>query len=321
MGGRWFHIAVLIAWLVSMSWLFVEKLLPTFRGGRRPAYDAYLAETEEAPQPVGWRLEWDDADIGWALMQSERGADGTVEVRSLVQFESLPVDRIVTELLGTMGPLIRRSVLGPGDLRLDLTVNTSMGFAADGALHSFETGIHSGSVRNLLRVAGTVADGTLQVVVYGYLETDDHDTPQLTELYRQDVALPADALVSDTFSPQPRLVDLHVGQRWTFPMYRPFPPGRPTEIIEARVERETGLLYAGSSTPVYLVVYRREAGSGISAAQEPTGRMWVRRDGTVLKQEVRVANLHLTFHRSPVGHFRERAAALDPTWDALDRGT
>ena len=78
--------------------------------------------------------------------------------------------------------------------------------------------------------------------------------------------------------------------------------------------------YAGQETRVFQVVYRREAGSGISAAQEPVGRMWVRRDGTVLKQEVRVANLRLTFHRSPAGQFRERAAQLDPGWAGAERG-
>ena len=171
MGGRWFHIAVLVAWLLSMSWLFVDKVLPPFRAGQRPAYDAYLAESEDAAEPAGWRVEWDNQEIGWAVMRSERVADGTVAVRSMVRFEALPVDRIVTELLGSLGPSVRWAVLGQGDLRLDLAVVTRMSFEADGGLRSFESRVHSGSLRNLMRVAGKVTDGQLQLIVYGHSES------------------------------------------------------------------------------------------------------------------------------------------------------
>jgi hypothetical protein len=156
--------------------------------------------------------------------------------------------------------------------------------------------------------------------VYGATAPDNAGTLLLTELYRKQVDLPPDALVSDAFSPQPRMSDLRLGQRWTFPRYRPFPPGSPTEIIEAEVERETSIYYDEQEIPVWLVIYRREAGSGISADQEPVGRMWVGRDGNVLKQEVRVANLGLIFLRSPAGQFRERAAELDPGWQGPGQG-
>jgi hypothetical protein len=315
MGGRWFHIAVILSWLLSMGWLFIEKLLPTFRNGERPAYDAYLAQAERAPEPACWRLQWEDEQIGWALMRSFRREDDTVQVRSIVQFESLPVDRLFTELMGTLGQVVRRAIGGPGELRLDVAVITTMEFAATGDLRSFQSRIQSDPPQEFMRVEGVVADRRMRLTVFGQTEIRPTGQATLRELYQRDVDLPAKAMVADAFSPQPRLADLRVGQRWTFPVYRPFPPGGAAEIVEACVERQTTLVYAGEKTPVLRVVFRREAGTGISADQEPTGRMWVRADGTVLRQEIRVANLRLTFHRVPGNLFHEKALLRDAAWD------
>jgi hypothetical protein len=315
MGGRWFHIAVMISWLLAMGWLVTEKVLPTFRNGEGPACDAYIAEQERTAEPACWRLEWDDEEVGWAVIRSVRSENDMVRVRSLVQFESLPVDRLFVKLMGSLGPVVRQAVVGRGDLRLDLTVITTMEFAAGGGLRVFESCIQSGPSQQFMRVEGTVVEGRMFLKVYGPAE----DIPGVEHLprepYQYEIDLPPKALVSDSFSPQPRLANLRVGQRWTAPVYRPFPPGRPAEIIEAYVERQTRIVYAGEETAVLRVVFRREAGSGISADQEPIGRMWVRADGTVLRQELRVANLRLTFQRVPGNPFQGQVLLLDPAWD------
>lgn len=314
MGGRWFHIAVVISWLLSMSWLFVEKLAPTFRGGVQPVFDAYGTESDPSPEPVGWRLKWDDEEIGWAMIRSARRPDDTVVVRSVVQFEDLPVDRLILQLLGTIGPMVRQSIIGQEDLRLDFSVVTNTEFAADGEVRRFQSSIHSGAVRDLMRVEGTVDGSRMEVVVYGRT-SPGHKAEGPREIYRQKVELPSRAMIGDSFSLQSRLANLRVGQRWTFPVYRPFPPGSQPEIIEAHVARNSSMHYEGGNVPVLQVVFRRGAGSGISAAQEPTGCMWVDHDGTVLQQEVRLVNVSLRFRRTPGSSYDEEVQQIDPGWN------
>ncbi len=52
------------------------------------------------------------------------------------------------------------------------------------------------------------------------------------------------------------------------------------------------------------MVYRSEPGRGASRAQVPRGTLWVRPDGTVLRQEAILFDAKLTFVRLP-----EQAAA------------
>ena len=47
----------------------------------------------------------------------------------------------------------------------------------------------------------------------------------------------------------------------------------------------------------WLVVYRSESGNGADGSQKPRGQLWVRHDGTVLKQEVTVLGSNITFVR------------------------
>lgn len=316
MGGRWFHIAVLISWLLSMSWLVVEKVAPTFRGGMQPAFDAYGTESDASPEAVGWRLKWDDREIGWAVIRSARRPDDTVVVRSVVHFEDLPVDRLITQLLGTIGPMVRQSISVQEDLRLDFSVVTNTEFV-DGEVQRFRSSIHSGQLRDLLRIEGALRGGQMEVVVYGRT-SPSQDAAGPREIYRHHVELPPRAMVGDSFSLQSRLTNLRVGQRWTFPVYRPFPPGSQAEIMEAHVSRRVSMHYEDGNVPVLQVVFRRGAGSGISAAQEPTGCMWVDDEGTVLQQEVRLANVSLRFRRAPGSDYEEELELIDPAWDQLD---
>ena len=93
------------------------------------------------------------------------------------------------------------------------------------------------------------------------------------------------------------LKDLHVGQSWTIPVYRAFPPNSPVQIVEAKVERHDIIFWEGSDIETMLVVYRMDAGSGLRATSQATAREWVRPDGTVLRQELVFSGLTLRFER------------------------
>ena len=94
-------------------------------------------------------------------------------------------------------------------------------------------------------------------------------------------------MLGDAWSPQTLLPGLHTGQTWNVPIYSPLrPPKAPLEILQATVEGSEPILWDGQTEEVWLVVYRNDAGAGLRNNESPRGQLWVRRDGTVLKQEV-----------------------------------
>jgi hypothetical protein len=90
---------------------------------------------------------------------------------------------------------------------------------------------------------------------------------------------------------------LRVGQRWTVPLYSPFrPPTNPIEILHAEVERATSITWNGRQHQGKLIVIRGDPGAG-PASDDIRGRTWVRDDGLVVRQEIRVLRSNLIFTR------------------------
>ncbi len=129
-----------------------------------------------------------------------------------------------------------------------------------------------------------------------------------TFTYKDEAYHPADALMGDSLSPQTHLPGLRIGQTWTVPAYSPFrPPNNPIEILQATVERLEPMSYNGRVEDVWVVVYRSDPGSGLAHNGIPRVRLWVRRNGTVLRQQVRLFDATITFARLSRG----RAIELD----------
>jgi hypothetical protein len=85
-------------------------------------------------------------------------------------------------------------------------------------------------------------------------------------------------------------------------------PHNPLQIMEARVERAELIEWNGKLARTLLVTYRQDAGSGITATRQPVCQLWVRRDGTVLKQHLSLANLRVEFVRNPDGGCEQMSA-------------
>ena len=80
----------------------------------------------------------------------------------------------------------------------------------------------------------------------------------------------------------------------------------PTEVLFAKVEERTQLRWNGQLEPMWVVVYRSDASEGPGSEKNIRNRLWVRRDGTVVRQEVLLGDHSLLFTRMP----DEDAAAL-----------
>ncbi len=286
--------AVLLFWLASMSWLVSTKILPPLLAGTPPETHPTLPDAGEDFAPVAWRLEWHGRPIGWAVTKAARRPDGTGEVQSFVQFEQLPVRDILGQLLGAAAPLLGPAFLGD-EREISIAVASRSTYDPFDQLQSIHVKLDLPGMPGLLRVAGEVDDNQqLNLTAHtGPLP----DEPQGETLYSQQLALPREALVSDAFSPSTRLAGLRIGQRWTFPVYRPFPPDQPVQIMEARVTGSETMEWNEEQVTVMVVEYREEAGTGLASNRDAVARLWVRPSGEVLRQELSFSSLRCTFTR------------------------
>jgi hypothetical protein len=89
-------------------------------------------------------------------------------------------------------------------------------------------------------------------------------------------------------------------------VYSPFLPGRDrVKNVRATVEGTSPIFWDGQMVDAWLVVYRDDPGEGTAQGRNPRGRLWVRKDGTVLKQQASLFGSTMTFVRLP------RAAAAE----------
>jgi len=119
--------------------------------------------------------------------------------------------------------------------------------------------------------------------------------------------------IRDCFSPEtelrpaPGTRSLYAGQRWTIVSYSPLSlPSNPIDLLQhrapttvllAEVEKKDDVMWNGKREPAWLVVYRSEAGRGSGSDENVRNRMWVRMDGTVIREEVLLGGNNLMFSR------------------------
>jgi hypothetical protein len=294
----WFNLAVVMLWLATMSWLVKEKVLPPLTVGEPPTYSRII-EAQKHGSPVAWQLLLNRRPIGWALSDTQRQPSGLVEIHGRVHFSDLPLEEVMSAWTRTFSRLIAHPI---GKLRMDarsvLTIDPL------GRLVGFDSAVQLHPLDEVLRVRGTMDGQHLQLTI---------GTGGAS--FASEAFLPSDALLSDALSPQTRLPGLRVGQKWTVPVYSPLWPAKnPLEIIHAEVENLETLFWNGVMEDCWLVVYRSESNSGANGNQEPRGRLWVRRDGTVLRQQVLFFSSLVTFDRLPDGAAEQIAKAAGPQW-------
>ncbi len=282
MGNHPFNVVVVLFWLATMTWLFVVKVLPPMRVGEPPSYQSILDESRRQP-PVCWSIRLNDKPIGWAANKLVRRNDGVTELHSRVYLRNLPLDELAPNWLArVLEPVLRD--LGP----IDIDKKSKMIVDPLGRLVGFESRVRIADIPDAIKVRGNVEGSTLK------LKVQSGNVSHRIERY-----LPPNALMTDELSPQTVMPGLRVGQTWTVPLYSPFrSPRSPIEILQARVEQIESITWGGRQVRTKLIVFRGDPGSGL-AGDESRGRMWVRPDGVVIRQEVTVFRSRLHFLRLP----------------------
>lgn len=291
------HTIVVCFWLATMSWLAVAKILPGLRRGERPDYYSSLAADAPRRPPDCWRILWHDRTIGFAASGIDHRPDGQVVVRSVVQFDRLPLQSMANELFGVLAVAMKPFLQGAGDLETELLIATQMQFSEGRRFSGFTTRLDAANQPDFLVLSGEAnPGGTLTIEARMFSGASGGGG---TQVLKREIELPPGALVNDALAPRPELKHLFVGQSWTVPVYRPFPPGSPPQIIQATVKRLDPILWNGHEVETMLVVYQNAEGSNINIASDPIGREWVRSDGKVIRQEVMFSGLKFQFDRLP----------------------
>ena len=209
-----------------------------------------------------------------------------------------------------MSAVIRPFLQDSRGVDLDMLIATRMRFDQARRLKSFETVIDLPDYPEFLTVDGTLqANGKLDLVAHlaGGPTENGRD-------FRYSVQLPPEALVEGSLSPRSELKDLHIGQSWTIPVFRAFPPNSPVQIVQAKVEKHEIVLWENEEVETFEVVYRTDAGSGVNATRRPLSREWIRpADGKVLRREIRFSGIEMVFERqgdSLLAPYSERLDAL-----------
>jgi hypothetical protein len=294
MTSRWYSIAVVGLWLTTMTWLVNEKVLPPLRIGEPPNYLS-IVESQESQPPIGWGLWIDGKQRGWARSETLVVPDEIIEVRSHLHFDEMPLAEFWQWRTLQLLSRVTQSEVGTPKIDADNVVVID----PLGGLMGFTTVLRMQSQPDAIRVDGKVDGTKLKLSIYPKIVPD------------MEVPLPPKALVGGALSPQTSLPKLRIGQTWTVPAFHPGRPTNPMEILQAAVERKELMQWDGQLEEVLVVVYRPDPGEARDSDKSPRGQVWVRHDGTILKQEIKFFGSTLTFLRMT----DEEAAALPKTAD------
>ncbi len=298
MYSRWFNVTVVILWLATMCWLVQDKVLPLLAIGDPPSLPEIVDSQADDP-PVGWEILIDDQPLGWALTETKKRDSGMREIRGRVHVDEFPLERIVPGWLHPFSQLVGRSV---DQLRID--ARSVLRVDALGHLLCFESSLRLDPPDEVIGMSGIVERGRLRIVVRA-------SGISIT----REFSFPSNALPGDFFSPQSRLPGLHDGQTWSVPIYSPlWPSKKPLKIIHAAVEGLEPMSYGGAIENVWLVVYRNDTGGADDDERNRLGRLWVRRDGTVLRQQSRFSNSTVTFVRMTRRRTAKLVESADKRW-------
>jgi hypothetical protein len=288
MYSRWYTPAVVLLWLSTMTWLVWQKVLPPLLVGEPPQQQEILA-ARDRERLVGWDIAFNGRPLGWAASRTVKAADGGTELRATAHFDHLPVAEITPGWIQTLFKLAEHEAS-----RIQLDARSTLWLNREGRPTRFRSAVDLRPLGDTIELEGQIQGTRLNVLARS------GEFSYTTQTY-----LPSGVLMGDSLSPQTQLPGLHVGQTWTAPVYSPLrPPNSPLEIYRATVERMVVFAWGGATYDAWLVSYRSESGLSLLGGSPPQGRVWVRRDGTVLQQQVNLMECELTFTRMPYDRAR-----------------
>jgi len=264
-------------WCVTMGWLMVAKVLPSWRPGSPPGYQSLYATGNEM-LPVAWTVFCNERPVGWAITRTTPSPTKGLIVDSHLHFTDVPWQ----EMLPSWATLLVQRVIGEGDVA-EFDARGRMTIDERGELRGFSSFVTLPGANDPLVLTGLVNDGQVTVRVTAgelHYETVKH--------------LPTNLALGDELSPQATIPGLTEGRHWTVPIYSPLRPGQsPIDILHAEVTGEETIYWEDGLVRAHVVAYREDPTSD----REPRCRLWVDRSGKVLRQEAALLGARMSFVR------------------------
>lgn len=273
MGNRLYVAGIVLFWMAAMSWLVVEKVLPSLLADDPPRSGS-LRQTE----PVAWEIRAGGQLCGSSVLQAVDGVEGFREVLSSTRIDRIPSPLALPPWLSAVGASLDS---------VALEMKTRTAFDTGGRLTNFRTRLNVNQLDFPIVVAGSVAGTKLRLTV---------NAGPLRK--RVDQAWPAEGVLASEIVPESKLINVYPGKRWRKEVFNPLAKvGDPVEVLEATVEGDIKISHGGDAVRVRVVEFRSPGRTGASDADRLRAKMWVAEDGRVLKQETYLFGSCLTFTR------------------------
>lgn len=274
MANRIFVTAVIVLWLGSMSWLMVDKVLPSYTDGEPPPSAGF-----EPNVPVAWSVQWSGRNVGYAASVRTGGPSGTTNLENRLVLNDVPLMDLV--------PALMRQVVGDiGRMKLD--ASTTLEFDSLDNFSAFRSSVSINDISGLLRLTGRVNGPYLDLTVKFNDVT-----------YSPQVPVPNQGALSESLFPDAKLPYMYVGRKWHEEIYSPFrTPSDPVDTVEVEVTGVENLERDGGMERVMRVEFRGSEESGVPEDARLQAVAWVRaEDGLVLRQDVYISGSSLRFDR------------------------
>jgi len=273
MANRIFIASIVALWLGSMTWLVVERILPSFVSGQPPVLENY--QTNEV---VAWSVHWSGERVGYAASVRMEGVAGTTELHNRILLDDVP--------LIDLAPLWMRHVAGDiGNISFDAT--TRMEFDSLENFSAFESRISLNEMPAVLNVSGRVDDSNLE------LNIRSNNISYPISIY-----MPDRRALNEALFPDARLPLLYEGRVWSEEVFSPLhAPNDPIEIVQVEAVSTEMMEIQGEIRRVMRVEYRGRVGPGVNKNAQLQAISWVKRNGTVLRHDVFIGGSELRFER------------------------
>ncbi|MCC6494133.1 MAG: hypothetical protein IT424_14055 [Pirellulales bacterium] len=274
MANRVFVCAVVALWLGSMSWLMIDKVLPSFHEGEPP-----LAAGYQDGIPVAWKVFWGDRQVGYAASVRMPGVLHTTNIQNRVVLEDVP-------LLDLLPALMRRVVGDIGRLKFD--ASTTLEFDSLDNFSRFTSKVALNDISPVLDLSGHVNGAFLELKVHFGEVT-----------YEPRIPIGDKGALNEALLPDAKLPYLYVGRRWSEEVYNPFrAPSAPVETVDVEVTGIETIDFGGENHRTLRVEFFGPPSPGVSEEARLQAIAWVRAsDGMVLQQDVIISTSKLRFIR------------------------
>jgi hypothetical protein len=297
---RIIQLVVCVLWLTSMVWLVSTKVLPRSVPQESPNHRLVGPGTDALPERVRWQIEYRRQIIGTAMTTIIRPSDGSPVVDTVVNLDQVPLGEMLEQVVGIWPLIAQAAGVYDQNLQVSLHVGTRMHFDRFGNLLFFHSDVGLDQTMDVLRVRGRmIAEDRLQLIVSAGTGLPASAWGGKTDLLKHELQVSPDALIVDGLSPHPRLANLRVGQEWSMQSVRAFAPGSPLRTIRARVEREQLVAWDRDMERMHVVLMEDVSPQGLTTTHDAKVRLWVRSDGSVVRQQMELAGLVIDFQRLP----------------------